>query len=97
MATNKLTVLAPSKPNVDIWKSTYMEIMRRGGLAQLRPDRLWMTWQKSHVRAHRNENNRQRNWRRGNNSADWFANRGRELHHDISNIVANVKYISDRV
>ena len=51
----------------------------------------------THTRAHRVEDNLQSNWRRGNNSADWFANRGRELHYNIGNIVQNVKFLSDRM
>ena len=94
-AGSTTTPLHPKKPNVDIWRNTYLEIMRRGGLGDIRPDRLWMAWKRSHTRAHRNESNLDRNWRRGNTAADDFANMGRELHYPIHDIVSNVKYLAD--
>ena len=44
-----------------------------------------MAWQPAHLRAHKNETTEQRNLRRGNDAADFYANMGRRLHDPIEN------------
>ena len=77
-ANARKSPLDPKKPNVDIWRNTIVAILERGGLEEIRPDRIWMAWKRLHTRASRKESQEDRNWRWGNAAADFFANLGRD-------------------
>ena len=81
----------PKTPNLDIWRNIYDEVKRRGGLKADGDQMLKLIWQPSHTRAHKGESHEQRHLRRGNDAADFFANRGRELHGDYTEMITKVK------
>ena len=83
--------LNPKTPNVDVWRLIYEEVMRRGGLKEAGDDQLNIIWHPSHLRAHEGETTEQKYLRRGNDAADRFANLGRALHVDITEIRLTMK------
>ena len=88
--------LNPKTPNLDLWRKVYVAINRRGGLCPSGSQQLSFIWQPSHTRACDRESVEEKLRRRGNDAADYFANKGRELHRDISDIVEATKQLFDR-
>ena len=76
--------LNPRTLNLDMWRLVARAIQVPGGLAPEGPKQLWIEWQPAHARAYTDETNEQKNRRRRNAVADFFANDGRKLHADIS-------------
>ena len=74
-----------------------MAILARGGISKLALGKLWTRWKISHTKPSKSETNEERNLRRGNNAADWFANRGCELHYDMDNIRSRVTFMAERI
>ena len=68
---------------------------QRGGLHREGENQLWIIWQRAHLRAHDQETTDERNLRRGNDTADHYANEGRRLHTDVQNEVTRVAYLRD--
>ena len=78
--------LNPKTPNLDLWRLVYDQINKRGGLSPSGPNLLCFVWQPSHTRAHDGETAEQKFLRRGNDAADVYANWGRMLNVDISEV-----------
>ena len=58
-------------------------------------DKLWITWQLSHLRATEGETAKEKHLRRGSNTADKLANIGRELHENIDKVIMRTKAAYD--
>ena len=93
MEEGNYAVLHPMTPNVDLWRLVVRAIQVRGGLKRSGPQQLWIEWQPAHTRASTNETVDQKNRRRGNASADTFANDGRRLHDDVTNKITRVQWL----
>ena len=93
LATVVSSVLNPMTPNLDLWRKVVAAIAGRRGLRKDGQRQLWITWQPSHLRAHKQSTTEQRNLRRANETADHFANAGRLLHAPTHNAVSRTMYL----
>ena len=76
---------------MDLWRKIFSKVMRRGGLCADGPNQLDAVWQPSQTQAHDNETTEQKHLRRGNNAADHFANKGRQLYSDVTDLITTTK------
>ena len=95
MGEGRTTFLNPKTPNLDLRRRIYDEVRKRGGLCDRGNKQLSFVWQPSHTRAHEGETAEQKHLRRGNDAADFYANRGWEMHNDISEVRSRLKACYD--
>ena len=95
IAALQVQIIDLGAANVDIWRRLQAAVERRGGLRQNGPRKLWIRWQRAHLRADIRESAEQKYMRRWNDAADSFANEGRKLHESVTRTRARTDFLHE--